>query len=212
MTHRSVFAIVAALATTLFTPSGAFAQQPAPAAAAPPVSAVASPLAEAIRERIDHLRYEEQQDVRGARIIGNELVARYYESQQFQPAWQDTAKLDELVAAHRGPAQRRSRPDDYHLEALQSYRLDVRMKYAAHAAGSRQPRTARDRRLHARAVPRLRRQGGSGEAQLAVEFLAAPDAVVRGRTAALLGAARGRRDPRSLRQRAAVARLVPARS
>ena len=128
MTRRYVFAIVAALATTLVTPYGAFAQDPAPAVAAPPVSAVASPLAEAIRERIDHLRYEKQQDVRGARIIGNELVAKYYEAQQFQPAWQDPAKLDELVASIDDLRNDGLNPNDYHLEALQSYRLDVRMK------------------------------------------------------------------------------------
>ena len=128
MTRRYVFAIVAALATTLVTPYGAFAQDPAPAVAAPPVSAVASPLAEAIRERIDHLRYEKQQDVRGARIIGNELVAKYYEAQQFQPAWQDAAKIDELVASIDDLRNDGLNPDDYHLEALQSYRLDVRMK------------------------------------------------------------------------------------
>jgi len=128
MTRRSIFAIVAALATTLLTPYGAFAQQPASAVAAPPMSAVASPLAEAIRERIDHLRYEKQQDVRGARIIGNELVAKYYETQQFQPAWQDTAKLDELVASIDDLRNDGLDPNDYHFEALQSYRLDVRMK------------------------------------------------------------------------------------
>jgi murein L,D-transpeptidase YcbB/YkuD len=128
MTHRSVLAVVVALATTLFTPYSAFAQQPAPPAAVPPASAVASPLAEAIRERIDHLRYEKQQDVRGARIIGNELVAKYYESQQFQPAWQDSAKLDELVTSIEDLRNDGLDPRDYHLEALQSYRLDVRMK------------------------------------------------------------------------------------
>ena len=128
MTRRYVFAIVAALATTLFTPYGAFAQQPASAVAVSPVSALASPLAEAIRERIDHLRYEKQQDVRGARIIGNELVAKYYEAQQFQPAWQDPAKLDELVASIDDLRNDGLNPNDYHLEALQSYRLDVRMK------------------------------------------------------------------------------------
>ncbi len=128
MTYRSVLTIVAALATTLFTPCGAFAQQPASAVAAPPVSAVTSPLAEAIRERIDHLRYEQRQDVRGARIIGNELVAKYYEAQQFQPAWQDPAKLDELVASIDDLRNDGLDPSDYHFEALQSYRLDVRMK------------------------------------------------------------------------------------
>jgi murein L,D-transpeptidase YcbB/YkuD len=125
MTRRSVLASVAALATALFIPHGAFAQQPAEAAA---LSAVASPLAEAIRERIDHLRYEKRQDVRGARIVGNELVAKFYEAQQFQPAWQDPAKLDELVAAIADLRNDGLDPVDYHIEALQSYRLDARMK------------------------------------------------------------------------------------
>ncbi|MGB7903368.1 MAG: L,D-transpeptidase family protein [Steroidobacteraceae bacterium] len=128
MMHRSIVAVVAAVTTTLFSPVTAFAQQPAPAVVAPPVAAVASPLAEAIRERIDHLRYEKQQDVRGATIIVPELVAKYYEAQQFQPAWQDPAKLDELVASIDDLRNDGLDPSDYHLEALRSYRLDVRMK------------------------------------------------------------------------------------
>jgi L,D-transpeptidase YcbB len=128
MTHRSVFAVVAAVATALLSPFTAFAQQPAPAVTVAPVAAVANPLAEAIRERIDHLRYDKQQDVRGARIIVDELVAKYYEAQQFQPAWQDAARLDELVASIDDLRNDGLDPSDYHLEALQSYRLDVRMK------------------------------------------------------------------------------------
>jgi len=127
MTHRLVFAVVAALATALLPPVTAFAQQPAPTAAVPPVTAIASPLAEAIRDRIDHLRYEKQHDVRGARVILDEPVARYYEAQQFQPAWQDPARLDELVASIEDLRNDGLDPNDYHLEALRSYRLDVRM-------------------------------------------------------------------------------------
>jgi len=120
--------IVALLALAAFAAASARAQQPvvAPATAAVAVSA-SSPLSESIRERIDHLRYEEQHDIRGARIIADELVSLYYESQQFQPAWQDVAKLDELVAAIGDLRNDGLNPDDYHLAALQSYRLDVRM-------------------------------------------------------------------------------------
>ena len=128
MTNRSVFAVVAALAAAILLPGTAFAQQNAPAVTVPPVTAVANPLAEAIRERIDHLRYEKQQDVRGARVIVDELVAKYYEAQQFQPAWQDSARLDELVASIEDLRNDGLDPNDYHLEALKSYRLDVRMK------------------------------------------------------------------------------------
>jgi murein L,D-transpeptidase YcbB/YkuD len=128
MTHRLVFAVVAALATALLPPVTAFAQQPAPTVTVPPVTAVAGPLAETIRDRIDHLRYEKQQDVRGARVIADELVAKYYEAQQFQPAWQDASKLDELVASIEDLRNDGLDPNDYHLEALRSYRLDVRMQ------------------------------------------------------------------------------------
>ena len=120
--------IVALLVLAAFAAASARAQQPvvAPATAAVAVSA-SSPLSESIRERIDHLRYEEQHDIRGARIIADELVSLYYESQQFQPAWQDVARLDELVAAIDDLRNDGLNPDDYHLAALQSYRLDVRM-------------------------------------------------------------------------------------
>ncbi len=128
MTHRSVVAVVAALAMALLSSFTAFAQQPAVAETVAPVTAIANPLAEAIRERIDQLRYEQQQDVRGARVIADELVAKYFEAQQFQPAWQDPAKLDQLVASIDDLRNDGLDPNDYHLEALQSYRLDVRMK------------------------------------------------------------------------------------
>ena len=127
MTHRSVFAVVATLAMTLLSSVAAFAQQPTPSVTVPPVAAVTNPLAEAIRDRIDHLRYEKQQDARGAHIIVPELVAKYFEAQQFQPAWQDSARLDELVASIEDLRNDGLDPNDYHLEALKSYRLDVRM-------------------------------------------------------------------------------------
>ena len=128
MTHRFRFTLVAAFAAALSFPSMLPAQQPVPAApvATAPAAAAAS-LAEAIRERVDHLRYEQQHDVRGARVVMDELVARYYEGQQFSPAWQDPAKLDELVASIDDLRNDGLDPTDYHLEALQSYRLDVRM-------------------------------------------------------------------------------------
>ncbi len=127
MTHRSDFAVVATLAMTLLSSVAAFAQQPTPSVTVPPVAAVTNPLAEAIRDRIDHLRYEKQQDARGAHIIVPELVAKYFEAQQFQPAWQDSARLDELVASIEDLRNDGLDPNDYHLEALKSYRLDVRM-------------------------------------------------------------------------------------
>ncbi len=119
--------LLAAAATVLSFPGLLLAQQPAAVAPAPAGASV-SPLSEAIRDRIDHLRYDTERDVRGARIIAAELVAKYYEAQEFRPAWQDVAKLDQLVASIEDLRNDGLDPDDYHLEALRSYRLDVRMQ------------------------------------------------------------------------------------
>ncbi len=101
----------------------------------PPVD----PLAEAIRERVDHLRYASEHDgtdhvVRGRRIVLTDIVARYYESQQFQPKWRDPARLDLLVAALAGLDDDGLDPADYHIEALQSFRTDLRAATALQPA------------------------------------------------------------------------------
>ena len=87
-------------------------------------------LVEAIRDRIDHLRYADAHDVRGTQVVLDDYVARFYESQQFMPVWQDTARLDALVAAIGEVVNDGLNPSDYHYDALQSYRLDVRMRKA----------------------------------------------------------------------------------
>jgi murein L,D-transpeptidase YcbB/YkuD len=101
--------------------------------ATPPAAATAAvdPLSEAIRERVDHLRYARDHDgidhdVRGDRIVLGDVVARYYESQQFQAKWRDPARLDMLVAAIADVYDDGLNPDDYHVEALQSFRDDLR--------------------------------------------------------------------------------------
>jgi murein L,D-transpeptidase YcbB/YkuD len=128
MLFRTFVRLAAALALAAASPSAVHAQEPVPATAAPAVAPVASPLSEAIRERIDHLRYDSQHDVRGARIVLDAPVAQYYESQGFRPAWQDTARLDALIAAVADLVDDGLDPADYHYDSLQSYRLDARMK------------------------------------------------------------------------------------
>jgi len=121
--------LLIAIVMALPLPGRLIAEVPdSPSVATAPAAASVSPLSEAIRDRIDHLRYEKQQDVRGERIIADELVAKYFESQQFAPAWQDTAKLDALVANIAELRNDGLDPNDYHLAALSSYRLDMRMK------------------------------------------------------------------------------------
>jgi murein L,D-transpeptidase YcbB/YkuD len=86
---------------------------------------------EAIRERVDHIRYEREHDssdhdVRGAPIVAGEGVARYYESEQFRPQWQDPARVDRLIAAIADLQWDGLDPENYHVEALQSFRSQMR--------------------------------------------------------------------------------------
>jgi murein L,D-transpeptidase YcbB/YkuD len=60
--------------------------------------------------------------VHGERIVLGDIVARYYESQQFQPQWRDPARLDLLLASLFDCDDDGLEPNDYHVEALQSYR------------------------------------------------------------------------------------------
>ena len=93
-------------------------------ASLPPASA--DPLTEAIRERVDHLRYQQDRDVEGQRIVLGDIVARYYESQQFRARWLDPVRLDRLLAALFDVQDDGLDPADYHVEALQTYRTGLR--------------------------------------------------------------------------------------
>ena len=89
-------------------------------AVAPPLPVAADPLGEAIRESVDHLRYASEHDgtdhtVRGARIVLADIVARYYEAQQFQPKWRDPARLDSLRGDLRAHLLRETRRGSDHL-------------------------------------------------------------------------------------------------
>jgi murein L,D-transpeptidase YcbB/YkuD len=134
---RAAFTVLA----LLLSASAPSQIQPGPAAAttAPAPAAAVDPLAEAIRERVDHLRYASEHDgtdhvVRGRRIVLTDIVARYYESQQFQPKWRDPARLDLLVAALADLEDDGLGPADYHIEALQSFRTDLRAATALQPA------------------------------------------------------------------------------
>jgi murein L,D-transpeptidase YcbB/YkuD len=91
---------------------------------------VADPVGEAIRERVDHVRYLSGHDhrdhsVRGERLVLGDVVARYYESQQFKPKWRDPRRLDLLIAALADTYDDGLDPADYHIEALQDYRDEL---------------------------------------------------------------------------------------
>jgi murein L,D-transpeptidase YcbB/YkuD len=99
--------------------------------AGPAGASALAPVREAIRERVDRLRYDadpgaQLPEVRGARIVLTDGVARYYESSQFEPQWQDPARLDALVAAVAELKYDGLEPIDYHVAELQTFRTDLR--------------------------------------------------------------------------------------
>ena len=105
--------------------------QVTPPSVVPPSSPAGDPVAEAIREHVDHLRYQadegsQDHEVRGQRIILADIVTRYYESQAFKPKWRDPARLDLLIAALADIYDDGLEPADYHVDALQSFRTDLR--------------------------------------------------------------------------------------
>jgi murein L,D-transpeptidase YcbB/YkuD len=124
-----LYALLAGL--VLFVPLAASGEEsPLPPGASAPAAAM-DPLSEAIRERIDHLRYEMEHDhrdhaVRGERIVLGDTVARYYESQQFRPQWRDPARLSQLVDAILELVNDGLDPNNYHVEALDAYRAELR--------------------------------------------------------------------------------------
>jgi murein L,D-transpeptidase YcbB/YkuD len=129
MPARPLLALLAGLA--LLAPLAAWGEEsPISPLTMAPVG-VMDPLSEAIRERIDHLRYELEHDhrdhaVRGERIVLGDTVARYYESQQFRPQWRDPARLSQLVDSILELVNDGLDPNDYHFEALDGYRAELR--------------------------------------------------------------------------------------
>ena len=87
---------------------------------------VVDPTVEAIRERVDLLRYEKEYGARGTHIVLGSYVAQYFEGQQFRSDWSDPARLDELISSIGDMRRDGLNPEDYHLAALRSYRTDLR--------------------------------------------------------------------------------------
>ena len=84
------------------------------------------PRSEALRTRVDELRYAQEFSVRGERIILAEAVATIFEDRQFAPVWANGARLDHLIAALRDVELDGLDPADYHYAALQALRTELR--------------------------------------------------------------------------------------
>ena len=97
----------------------------AQAGVAAPASAP-GPQSEALRLRVDELRYAQDFSVRGERIILADTVATIFEDRQFAPAWSGGTRLDHLIAALRDVELDGLDPADYHYEALQALRAELR--------------------------------------------------------------------------------------
>jgi murein L,D-transpeptidase YcbB/YkuD len=91
---------------------------------------------EAIRAEIEQLRETGHLSVDGFEVASGELLARVYENRNFEPAWPDVEKMDELVRLVESTAEDGLDPADYHLEALQHVRTRL-------AAGQRLDATER---------------------------------------------------------------------
>jgi L,D-transpeptidase YcbB len=94
-------------------------------AAADQAEPLTDPRAEAIRMRIDELRYAKEYAVRGDRVILADAVATIFEERQFASVWSSGARLDHLIAALRDVEQDGLDPADYHLATLQALRAEL---------------------------------------------------------------------------------------
>ena len=128
--QASPFALITACVALLLPALVHSQAEPAPPAVAPTIAPVDA-LGEAIRERIDHVRYElshghRDHEVHGERIVLADVVGRYYESQQFRAKWRDPQRVSQLVDALVDLVNDGLDPNDYHFEALDGYRAELR--------------------------------------------------------------------------------------
>ncbi|HSN51966.1 MAG TPA: L,D-transpeptidase family protein [Woeseiaceae bacterium] len=91
---------------------------------------------EAIRAEIEQLRETGHLSVDGFEVASGELLARIYENRNFEPAWPDVERTDELIRLVESTAEDGLDPADYHLEALRRVRAKL-------AAGERLDATER---------------------------------------------------------------------
>jgi murein L,D-transpeptidase YcbB/YkuD len=76
----------------------------------------------AIRAEIEQLRETGQLSAGGIEVASGKLLARIYENRNFEPAWPDIEKMDELIRLAESTADDGLDPADYHFEALERVR------------------------------------------------------------------------------------------
>ena len=95
-------------------------------AGAEPAVAPVNARSEAIRARVDELRYAQDFSIRGEHIILADAVAGIFEERQFASAWANSTRLDHLIAALRDMELDGLNPADYHYATLQALRSELR--------------------------------------------------------------------------------------
>jgi L,D-transpeptidase YcbB len=124
--------------------------------------------AEALRENVDLLRTHGRIVVAGEEIVSHVALPLLYDEYRFQPLWRDPSRVDALLEALQGLAADGLEPADYHYRALST--LWPRIRGGASPFELAESRPARQRRLRARALSPLPRQGGSGVVEATWNF------------------------------------------
>ena len=82
------------------------------------VPLAASELSDAIHTEMERIRSGERLVVEGSWLAMTNMLPRFYESRNFEPAWQNTRTVEELLNSIDDIANDGLRPSDYHITAL----------------------------------------------------------------------------------------------
>jgi murein L,D-transpeptidase YcbB/YkuD len=125
-TEFPVLAVVACLVFAGAMPLAAPGQSLDPPATTTPMMS-ADPLATALAQRLAQVDDGGGAvKVRGERIVLIAPIARYYQSEQYQPRWQNADRLATLLASLRGLYDDGLDVADYHVTALESFGTELR--------------------------------------------------------------------------------------
>ena len=84
--------------------------------------AVASDVGEQIRSEVEQIRYAKEYFVDEFRIGSTDVLPRFYERRDFEPAWKDEKQIDRLIDLAGQMKMEGLNPEDYHLTALKKLR------------------------------------------------------------------------------------------
>ena len=88
--------------------------------------AAASELGDIIHSDMERIRSGERLVVDGAGLVMTNTLPRFYESRNFEPAWQNTQTVEELLNSIDDIANDGLRPSDYHITTLRKMYGELR--------------------------------------------------------------------------------------